>query len=183
MFVGIDCGTQSTKVVIFDVILGKIIARGQAPHKLISERDGTKEQAPHWWLDALSIAMQQALQSVGVDPRAIKGIGVSGQQHGLVILDKTDKVIRPAKLWCDTSTYRENAKLVESLGGDDAVFKQIGTQLKTGYTASKLLWLKNNEPENYAKIHSIMLPHNYINFWLSGEKNNGGGRCIRLGFF
>jgi len=183
MFVGIDCGTQSTKVVIFDVTLGKVIARGQAPHALVSSSDGTKEQDPNWWITALSSAMQQALQTGDVDPSAIKGVGVSGQQHGLVILDETDTVIRPAKLWCDTSTYRENAALIESLGGDSAVFKLIGTKLKTGYTASKLLWLKHHEPENYAKIRSVLLPHDYINFWLSGEKSMEAGDASGTGFF
>jgi len=183
MFVGIDCGTQSTKVVIFDVTLGKVIAKGSAAHPLTSDNEGTREQNPDVWIEALTIAMQRALRSADIDPAGIKGIGVSGQQHGLVILDKQDRVIRPAKLWCDTSSYRQNTDLINKLGGSDKVFKLIGTQLKTGYTASKLLWLKEKEPHNYAKIASILLPHDYINFWLSGQKTTESGDASGTGYF
>ncbi|MCJ8338243.1 MAG: xylulokinase [Pseudomonadales bacterium] len=183
MFVGIDCGTQSTKVVIFEVTSGQVIGRGQALHDLISGHDGRREQDPSWWIHALTQAMYTALQTANVDASAIKGIGVSGQQHGLVVLDKEDRVIRAAKLWCDTSTHCENEALIDKLGGDDRVFELIGTKLKTGYTASKLLWMKNNEPENYAKIHSILLPHDYINFWLSGEKTTEAGDASGTGYF
>lgn len=183
MFVGIDCGTQSTKVVIYEVASGQVISRGQAAHDLVSASDGTKEQNPSWWIEALTKAMSLALQSAAIDPNAIKGIGVSGQQHGLVVLDKKDQVIRPAKLWCDTSTHLENASLIAQVGGDKAMYELIGTQLKTGYSASKLLWLKKQETENYAKIDTILLPHDYINFWLTGEKTTEAGDASGTGYF
>ncbi|NQZ31760.1 MAG: xylulokinase [Oceanospirillaceae bacterium] len=183
MFVGIDCGTQSTKVIIFEVATGQVISRGQASHDLITAEDGTREQHPSWWIDALSKALSIALDNEAVDASVIKGIGVSGQQHGLVVLDKKDQVIRPAKLWCDTSTHRENAQLIEQVGGNHAMYQQIGTQLKTGYTASKLLWLKEQESENFAKIESILLPHDYINFWLTGEKTTEAGDASGTGYF
>ncbi len=127
--------------------------------------------------------MRSALQTTGVDASAIKGIGVSGQQHGLVILDSKDQVIRPAKLWCDTSTSSQNTALIEKVGGKGAVFDLIGTTLKTGYTASKLIWIKEKEPENYAKIASILLPHDYLNFWLTGDKTTEAGDASGSGFF
>ena len=116
MYAGIDCGTQSTKVVIYDEHKGVVIARGQAEHQLDSREDGTREQHPNDWLEALKRAFARALSSGRVDPKSIDAIGVSGQQHGLVVLDAADQVIRPAKLWCDTSTWRENAQLIDSPG-------------------------------------------------------------------
>ena len=183
MFIGIDCGTQSTKVVIFEAATGLVISRAQAAHALITDEDGTREQHPSWWIDALAKALSIALQNNAVDANAIKGIGVSGQQHGLVVLDKKDQVIRPAKLWCDTSTHRENAQLIEQVGGDNGIYQLIGTQLKTGYTASKLLWLKQQENESYEKIASILLPHDYINFWLTGDKTTEAGDASGNGYF
>jgi D-xylulose kinase len=183
MYAGIDCGTQSTKVVIFDEHKGAVIARGQAEHQLDSREDGTREQNPNDWLEALKRAFAQALSSARVDPTSIDAIGVSGQQHGLVVLDAADQVIRPAKLWCDTSTWRENAQLIDSLGGKQACIDSLGLLIATGYTASKICWLKAHEPENFARIRSLLLPHDYLNFWLTGEKTAEYGDASGTGYF
>lgn len=106
MFAGIDCGTQGTKVIIYDSQSGNTIGLGYAPHQLISSDDGTREQEPKWWIDALIKAMHQAIVQSNIQATDIKAIGVSGQQHELVVLDKNDDVIRPAKLWNDTSTHQ-----------------------------------------------------------------------------
>ncbi|HEV8468358.1 MAG TPA: FGGY family carbohydrate kinase, partial [Candidatus Limnocylindria bacterium] len=114
VFLGVDCGTQSTKVVLRDPASGAVVAIGRAPHQLIERDDGTREQDPSWWIDALRTAVRDALRGERFD---IGGIGVSGQQHGLVCLDDRDRPVRAAKLWNDTTTAPECAELTRRLGG------------------------------------------------------------------
>jgi xylulokinase len=110
------------------------------------------------------------LEALGSRKNEVTGIGVSGQQHGLVVLDENDQPIRPAKLWCDTSTTEECEAFNKEFGGVEGLVDLAGNAVLPGYTAPKLLWLKRNEPDNFAKVRSILLPHDYINFWLSGQK-------------
>jgi D-xylulose kinase len=100
----------------------------------------------------------------------VRAIGVSGQQHGFVPLDKAGEVIRPAKLWCDTSTIAECDEITGKLGGLKKTIKTIGNAVMPGFTASKILWLKKHEPENYERLVTVLLPHDYLNFWLTGER-------------
>ncbi len=183
MYVGVDCGTQGTKVVILDTKQQKVRGEGYAPHALVSESNGCREQSPHWWTDAFVLAYHAAVEQAGIDTRCIRGIGVSGQQHGLVVLDREGQVIRPAKLWCDTQTAPENAELLAMLGGESGSIEQLGLVLATGYTLSKLLWLKKNEPENFANIAHILLPHDYINYWLTGQMATECGDASGTGYF
>jgi len=183
MYAGIDCGTQGTKVVIYDSQTGSTVGLGYAEHDLISKADGTREQQPSWWIAALVKAMKQALQDNQLNASNIKAIAVSGQQHGLVVLDEQDQVIRAAKLWNDTSTHLQNEQLISALGGKSKVIETLGLMINTGYTASKLLWLKHNESENYQRVRSILLPHDYINFWLTGEKTTERGDASGTGYF
>jgi len=166
MFLGIDCGTQGTKALLIDKD-GRPLGRGYAPHALIERETGAREQEPRWWVDALLQAVRQAV-SQAPDAKVL-ALGVSGQQHGLVVLDDAMQVIRPAKLWNDTETAPQNAELVSRLGGPVGCLEKIGIVPLTGYTASKLLWLRENEPENFARIRHILLPHDYLNFWLTGK--------------
>lgn len=164
MYLGIDCGTQGTKALVIDAH-GDAFGRGYAPHQLIERANGAREQEPQWWVDALRIAVK----SIPAEERAkVRAIGVSGQQHGLVVLDEDKQVIRPAKLWNDTETAPQNAEMVRRLGGPEAWFQRFGVVPLTGYTLSKLLWLKEREPENFDRIRHILLPHEYLNFWLTG---------------
>ncbi|MEM9159369.1 MAG: xylulokinase [Verrucomicrobiota bacterium] len=168
LFLGIDSGTQSVKAVVFDADAKKTISEGKAPHAMIEGLpSGHMEQNPQNWIDALDTAILSALE--GVDRSGIKGIGISGQQHGFVPLDETGSVIRAAKLWCDTSTTEECGMITEALGSDDAAIAKIGNRILPGFTAPKVLWLKRNEPENFAKLRHILLPHDYLNFYLTGE--------------
>ncbi|GIU15901.1 MULTISPECIES: xylulokinase [unclassified Shewanella] len=180
---GVDCGTQGTKVILVDLDTSCVLAECSAPHELISESNGRREQLPSWWLDALITAFEQAVITANIDPKLIKAIGVSGQQHGLVALDKQSEVIRPAKLWCDTETAPENAQLLQMLGGEQACIDKLGLRVETGYTASKILWMKLHEPENFAKIAHILLPHDYLNFWLTGEFSADYGDASGTGLF
>jgi xylulokinase len=170
-FIGIDSGTQSTKAIVLDAESGKVVASASAPYDLIPDLPaGHKEQHPSEWIAAVKATILAALTKVNIDRAAIKGIGVSGQQHGFVPLNANDEVIRPAKLWCDTATSAECDEIIEHLGGLEQTIEAVGNGIPAGFTASKILWLKNHEPENYAQLASILLPHDYINFWLTGQK-------------
>ena len=180
MYLGIDCGTQGTKALLVDEN-GTPLGRGYAAHALVERANGAREQDPQWWIDALRDSVKQALS--GTPATEVLAIGVSGQQHGLVVLDAEFQVIRPAKLWNDTETAPENAALIARLGGEDACFKRFGIVPRTGYTVSKLLWMKMHEPENFARIRHILLPHEYLNFWLTGKIYAEYGDASGTAFF
>ncbi len=180
MFLGIDCGTQGTKALLVDEG-GHALGRGYSRHLLIERPSGAREQEPQWWIDALKEAVAQAL--AGSRDLPVIAVGVSGQQHGLVVLDEDLNVIRPAKLWNDTETAEHNAALVEMLGGPAACIERFGILPLTGYTASKLLWLKSREPENFERIRHILLPHEYLNFWLTGDICAESGDASGTGYF
>ena len=139
-----DCGTQGTKTVLRDPATGAIVAIGRAPHELVAREDGTSEQDPAWWIAALRIAVRDAMRSGRFE---IGGIGVSGQQHGLVCLDARDRPVRAAKLWNDTTTAGEAVELTAKLGGRDRVLELTGNLLLTGYTAPKIAWLAAHEAD------------------------------------
>ncbi len=181
MYLGIDCGTQGTKALLVDA-KGNTLGRGYAKHALMERASGAREQEPQWWVDALRTAVKQAVASVS-EAASVVALGVSGQQHGLVVLDEGMKVIRPAKLWNDTETAPQNSELVRRLGGEAEFFKRFGIVPRTGYTVSKLLWLAEKEPENFALIRHIMLPHEYLNFWLTGQRSAEFGDASGTAFF
>jgi len=166
VFLGIDCGTQSTKVVLRDHATGEVVATGRAPHDLVERDDGTREQDPAWWIDALRAAARDAIRGERFE---IGGIGVSGQQHGLVCLDQNDRPVRAAKLWNDTTTAAECDELTRKLGGTRGVLELVGNLILPGYTAPKISWLAAHEPESYARTVRMCLPHDYLNLWLTGE--------------
>ena len=170
-FIGIDSGTQSTKTILLDADSGAVVASASQSYELIEGLPaGHKEQHPHEWLAATRQTIKTVLEQAGVDRTQVKGIGVSGQQHGFVPLDTNDQVIRPAKLWCDTSTSTQCAALIACLGGLERTIEAVGNGVPAGFTASKILWLKEHEPENFARLRWILLPHDYLNFWLTGQK-------------
>ena len=184
---GIDCGTQGTKALLVTDD-GAALGRGYAPHALVERASGAREQEPVWWIDALKIAVKAAVSGTllagGEQPAAaVKALGVSGQQHGLVVLDADRHVIRPAKLWNDTETAPQNAALIAGFGGPENFFGRFGVVPRTGYTVSKLLWIAENEPDHFARIRHILLPHEYLNFWLTGELRAEYGDASGTAFF
>jgi xylulokinase len=171
LYIGIDSGTQSTKSIVLDLESGEILATAQRTYDLIPGLPpGSMEQEPQVWIDATEETILECFEKIGDRKTDLRAIGVSGQQHGLVVLNDANEVIRPAKLWCDTSTTKQCDEIIEEFGGDAALIKLMGNTMLPGWTAPKILWLKENEPENYASLNSILLPHDYINFWLTGEK-------------
>ena len=171
LLVGVDSGTQSTKVLVVDARNGKVVSSAARAYGLIRNLPpGAKEQHPHNWRDATAQTIKRALKAAKATATEVKAIGVSGQQHGFVPLDENGEVIRPAKLWCDTATAPECDEIMAKLGGLDATIQALGNAVLPGFTASKILWLKRHEPKNFARLSTVLLPHDYLNFWLTGQK-------------
>ncbi|MBN1524005.1 MAG: xylulokinase [Spirochaetales bacterium] len=164
--IGIDNGTQSTKVVFYDFEQKKITAQASAPHDLVSRDDGTREQESSWWIDALSHCMNQISPDI---KKTAVAAGVSGQQHGFVPVDEQGKVLTPVKLWCDTATVKQCKTITEKYGGAKKLLDEVGNLILPGYTLPKIFWLKDNHPDVYRKMNKILLPHDYLNFYLTGN--------------
>ena len=170
LIIGIDSGTQSTKALVFDADQGKVAGLAAEKYDLLPNLPpGAKEQHPETWRAATSEAIKLALKAAKARPGEVKAIGVSGQQHGFVPLDRDGKVIRPAKLWCDTSTAAECDDITAALGGPKATIRALGNAVLPGFTASKILWLKRHEPKNFVRLATVLLPHDYLNWWLTGR--------------
>lgn len=163
-FLGLDLGTSGLRGLIVN---GTGVPIAEASHNYIvsNPHDGWSEQDPAEWIDACDRVMAELRANAFDAYRHIKGIGVSGHMHGAVMLDQNHQIIRPCILWNDTRASRE-AKLLDQADG----FRDVtGNIVFPGFTAPKLLWMKHNEPENFGKIAHIMLPKDYLNFWLTGE--------------
>ncbi len=162
---GIDAGTQSIKVLIYDSERKETLAISQAPVDLIVEDGGVREQKAEWWIAALD----QCMEKIPASTRAlVKAIAVSGQQHGFVPVGADGRVLHNVKLWCDTSTQTECDEIMERAGGAEAVQKRTGNRVMAGYTAGKILYLKKHYPEKYEAMKYVLLPHDYLNFFLTG---------------
>ena len=181
-YIGIDCGTQSLKVLVWDSETGETSSAARSYDLMEGLPPGHKEQDPQIWIDALEGCIN-LLRGENAALSDVMAIGVSGQQHGLVVLDQNDQVIRPTKLWNDTSTESQCREIIEAAGGLDHYQNVIGNSLPSGFTASKLLRIRENEPESYRQINSFMLPHDYLNFYFTGEKVSEAGDASGTGYF
>jgi len=166
MFLGIDVGTQSVKALLYDAHGQRVVDIQYAPLPLISTEQGAREQRAEWWLEALGQCVAGFRRE---DRSRVKGIGVSGQQHGFVPLAADGRVLAPVKLWCDTATVFECTQITENFGGRQRCVTEVGNAILPGYTAPKIRWLRNHRPDLYAQLDTILLPHDYINFYLTGE--------------
>lgn len=170
IFLGIDCGTQSTKTIALDWETGAVLASARQSYGFIPGLPpGAMEQHPEDWVAAADATVRRVIFSLGARKPEVRGIGVSGQQHGFVPLAKDGTVARSAKLWCDTSTAAQCAEITEHFGGTAEIIRRTGNAMLPGYTAPKILWLRQNEPENWKKTAVVLLPHDYLNFWLTGS--------------
>lgn len=170
--VGVDLGTQALKVVFYDFSSRRLLASESAALDLHQDVGGVAEQKSQWWLDALQKAVGKVDSRIRETARAIC---VSGQQHGFVAVDDNDDVLVPVKLWCDTSTETECAEITAAFGGRAACIEKVGNPILPGYTASKVRWLARTKPGVYEKLDCILLPHDYLNLYLTGE------RCMEMG--
>lgn len=172
VFLGLDVGTQGTKAVAIDAETSEVVARASASYGLIAGLGpGAAEQHPQTWVDAVAEVCRKLLAEVASERFA--GVGVSGQQHGFVPLDEAGDVIRPAKLWCDTATAAEARELSAT----------YGHAVPAGFTASKILWLERHEPDNWKRLRTVLLPHDYINYRLTGRFVMEPGDASGTGFF
>lgn len=171
---GLDVGTQGTKALLLDVERGRVVARASSAYGLIEGLPaGAAEQHPDTWARAIAACVRQVFAESGAAPSELAGVGVSGQQHGCVVLDEHGAVLRPAKLWCDTSTAAEARELSQ----------RLGRSVPTGFTASKLLWLARREPDVFARVRRVLLPHEWVNFRLTGRASAEAGDASGTGWF
>ena len=177
---GVDLGTQSIKVIIYCPKSHKVIATPPQPLNLISKVDGSMEQLSDWWISGF----KKCIKMIDVNTRkTVVAIGVSGQQHGFVPLNKQGEVLAPVKLWCDTATEVECAEIMNTIGGQKECVSIAGNPISVGYTASKIRWLKKNNPIAYKNMSTILLPHDYMNFYLTGTKVMEAGDASGTGLF
>ena len=165
--IGIDLGTSATKTVLFDEN-GTVIASASREYPMYQPQNGWAEQKPEDWREAALETITRVVKESSVDKDEIKGIGISGQMHGLVMLDENNEVIRPSIIWCDQRTAKECEEITEKVGKERLIEITANPAL-TGFTASKILWVRNHEPENYAKCRHILLPKDYVRLILTGE--------------
>jgi xylulokinase len=166
-YLGIDIGTQSVKALLYDAEQHRVAGVHSAPLDMLSDKAGKREQLAEWWLDALGETLQHFSTA---ERMQVQAIAVSGQQHGFVPLGMNGEVLAPVKLWCDTSTTQECADITISFGGAELCFRELGNPILPGYTAPKIRWLKQHNPTAYDKLDTILLPHDYLNFHLTGER-------------
>ena len=164
---GIDLGTSATKTVLFDEN-GEIISSSSMEYEMQQPHNGWAEQNPEDWYNAAITTIKYVVADSKVDADDIVSIGISGQMHGLVMLDENCNVLRPSILWCDQRTGKECNELTEKLG-IETLIKITANPALTGFTASKILWVKNNEPEIFEKCRHILLPKDYLRFKLTDE--------------
>ena len=177
--VGIDLGTQSLKVVFYDFSTRQIVASESAALDLYQNDRGAAEQQAQWWLNALSEVMGRIDADIR---RSAVAVGVSGQQHGFVPMGKTGEVLAPVKLWCDTSTVAECEQITTAYGGPQKCLDEVGNLIVPGYTASKIRWFANEGGSLYEQLDCIMLPHDYLNYYLTGERCMEAGDASGTGF-
>lgn len=165
--IGIDLGTSGTKTVLFDRN-GAVIASSTVEYPLYQPQNGWAEQDPIDWWNAAVSTLKSVISQSGVNSQDIKGLGISGQMHGLVMLDKAGQVLRRSIIWCDQRTAAECQEVTKKVGAERLIQITANPALP-GFTASKILWVRNHEPEIYAKCAHILLPKDYVRYMLTGE--------------
>lgn len=168
-FLGIDIGTSGSRAILIDEN-GAIIASETVEHEAFASPEiGWAEQSPEDWWRASTAAIRACLANENVKAEEIAAVSFSGQMHGSVFLDERDEVLRPALLWCDQRTEKQCATITEKIGAERLI-DLVSNPAITGFTLPKILWLRENEPENFARVRTILLPKDYVRLRLSGDK-------------
>lgn len=165
--IGVDLGTSGTKTVLFAED-GTVAASCTIEYPLYQPQNGWAEQDPLDWWNAVCGTTKAVIAKAGISASEIKGVGLSGQMHGLVMLDKSGNVLRKSIIWCDQRTAKECEEITQKVGAGNLI-KITANPALTGFTASKIMWVKNNEPELYEKCAHILLPKDFIRYKLTGE--------------
>ena len=167
-WLGIDIGTGGSRALLIGE-KGAFVAGFTAPHQeMAMERPGWAEQDPRDWWDAAQKAVKGVLEAAGAKGEDVQAIGLSGQMHGLVLLDAANEVIRPSLIWCDQRSQAQ-VDFVNSKVGKDDVVTFTANPMLTGFTLPKLLWVRDNEPANFERARKFLLPKDYVRFRLTGE--------------
>lgn len=168
MLLGIDVGTSGTKALLCSRE-GKVLATATAEHPIQMPRPGWSEQRPADWWDSTVRAVRAAIRKSRRSGRQVKAVGLSGQMHGSVFLDRAGKVIRPALLWNDQRTGEQCRTIEAAAGGRAKLIRMVNNPALTGYTAPKILWLRDNEPKRFERLSVVLLPKDFIRLRLTGE--------------
>lgn len=180
--IGIDLGTSGVKCVVV-AMDGTVKSSVTEEYPCFSPNKGWSEQNPEDWWVATQKAINKAVNSSGFKKTDIVGVGLSGQMHGLVALDFEDTVIRPAILWNDQRSTRECDEIISAAGGLNCLLSFTNNSMLTGYTASKLLWMRKNEPENYNRMRTFLMPKDYIRLRITGVKGTDVSDASGTGLF
>src|SRR5215831_15193884 len=168
MYLGIDIGTGGTRALLVDS-RGAVRAGCTSAHEdMRMERPLWAEQRPENWWDAAVDAIRSVLAQAGVSGADVKSIGLSGQMHGLVLLDAAGAVIRPSLIWCDQRSQPQ-VDAVNAKVGRDTVLRYIANPVLTGFTLPKLLWVRDHEPANFERARKMLLPRDYVRYRLTGD--------------
>jgi xylulokinase len=168
-FLGIDVGTGGTRALIIDEG-GRVVASATEEHRAFaSPQIGWAEQDPRDWWRACTVAVPKALAQGNLRGDQISCVGLSGQMHGAVLLDEQAQVVRPALIWCDVRTEKQSRELTDKIGAARLIQLTCNPAL-TNFTLTKCLWVRENEPENWSRVRSLMLPKDYVRFELTGER-------------
>ncbi len=165
--IGLDISTTGAKAILLDTA-GKVVQTATSVYPLSTPKPLWSEQNPHDWWQGAKDSLQSVLQTSGADPKDVIGIGLTGQMHGLVLLDKANRVLRPAILWNDQRTAAQCEQMVNILG-PDTLIQITGNPALTGFTTSKILWVREHEPEIFKQVAHILLPKDYVRFRLTGQ--------------
>ncbi len=180
LLAGVDVGTSGVKCIIADED-GQVLASSTQEYPLSTPRPGWAEQNPADWWEGTAKGLREIVAKVDRD--ALVGLSMSGQMHGLVALDAAGSVIRPAMLWCDQRTQAQCDWITEKAGGLDGLRTMTNNRMLTGYTGGKILWLRDEEPENFARMKLFVCPKDYIRFRLTGELGTDVSEASGTGFF
>ena len=168
MWMGIDIGTGSSRALLVDEHGGVRATYTAAHEDMRMERPLWAEQRPENWWDAAVQAIRGVLATAALHGSQVKGIGLSGQMHGLVILDAAHQVIRPSLIWCDQRSQKQVDAVNQTVGREN-ILRYIANPVLTGFTLPKLLWVRDNEPDNFDRVRKMLLPKDYVRFMLTGE--------------
>ncbi|MDQ8188692.1 FGGY family carbohydrate kinase [Roseibacillus persicicus] len=181
-FLGIDSNVHRTVVVALDLELAAVVAEGSANHQFLAGApSGVREQDPASWISALDSAVRQCLSRLGPGRDRVAGIGVSAQSHGVVTLDSDNRIIRPAKLAGDSSMWRESEEISQAFGGPPGMIELTGNVIASDGAPAFLHWLKKNEPQHYQRLATVLMPHDFLNYWLTSSKRMEFGDASACG--
>ncbi len=181
-FIGVANGSARTRTVVLNLETASLAAQSEQSYGLVTGLPaGHCEQDPSLWVHALDHTVRDCLAQLGEGRNRIAGIGVSGQTHGMVVLDADNRIVRPAKLAADRSAERQCAALSRAFGGAPGLIELTGNPLRPSLMAPRMHWLKQNEPYHFQRVVSCLSPHDFLNYWLGGVKRSEYGEASETG--